>query len=91
MDESLANTGEIYHITSDKGMEALKKLATHTISPSLITKNLYFRRPLTTTIDKEKEKIAKEVVELEKKISELKLKLNLGDKTDYKSQKKREV
>ena len=41
--------------------------------------------------DKEKEKIAKEVVELEKKISELKLKLNLGDKTDYKSQKKREV
>ena len=29
--------------------------------------------------------------ELEKKISELKLKLNLGDKTDYKSQKKREV
>ena len=41
--------------------------------------------------DKEKEKIATEVVELEKKISELKLKLNLGDKTDYKSQKKREV
>jgi len=41
--------------------------------------------------DKEKEKIAIEVVELEKKISELKLKLNLGDKTDYKSQKKREV
>ena len=28
------------------------------------------------------------MVELEKKISELKLKLNLGDKTDYKSQKK---
>ena len=41
--------------------------------------------------NKEKEKIATEVVELEKKISELKLKLNLGDKTDYKSQKKREV
>ena len=40
--------------------------------------------------DKEKEKIATEVVELEKKISELKLKLNLGDKTNYKSQKKRE-
>ena len=38
--------------------------------------------------DKEEEKIATEVVELEKKISELKLKLNLGDKTDYKSQKK---
>ena len=41
--------------------------------------------------DKEKEKIATEVVELEKKISELKLKLNLGDKTDYKSQKKEDL
>ena len=41
--------------------------------------------------DKEKEKISTEVVELEKKISELKLKLNIGDKTEYKSQKKREV
>ena len=29
-------------------------------------------------------------IELEKKIAELKLKLNLGDKTDYKSQTKRE-
>ena len=29
-------------------------------------------------------------VELEKKIAEFKLKLNLGEKTDYKSQKKRE-
>ena len=39
----------------------------------------------------EKEKITKEVVKLEKKISELKLKLNIGEKTDYKSQKKREL
>jgi hypothetical protein len=39
--------------------------------------------------DKEKEKISIEVIKLEKKISELKLKLNLGDKTDYKNQKKR--
>ena len=38
----------------------------------------------------EKEQISIEVIELEKKIAELKLKLNLGDKTDYKSQKKRE-
>ena len=29
-------------------------------------------------------------LELEKKIAELKLKLNLGEKTDYKSQKKRQ-
>ena len=41
--------------------------------------------------DKEKEKISVEVVELEKKIAELKLKLNLGEKTDYKNQKKREL
>ncbi len=41
--------------------------------------------------DSEKEKITKEVVNLEKKISEFKLKLNIGEKTDYKSQKKREV
>ena len=41
--------------------------------------------------DSEKEKITKEVVKLEKKISEFKLKLNIGEKTDYKSQKKREV
>ncbi len=40
--------------------------------------------------DKEKEKISTEVIELEKKIAELKIKLNLGDKTDYKNQKKRE-
>ena len=40
--------------------------------------------------EKEKEKISSEVIELEKKIAELKLKLNLGEKTDYKSQKKRE-
>ena len=38
--------------------------------------------------DSEKEKITKEVVKLEKKISEFKLKLNIGEKTDYKSQKK---
>jgi len=38
----------------------------------------------------EKEQISIEVIELEKKIAELKLKLNLGDKTDYKSQTKRE-
>ena len=41
--------------------------------------------------EKEKEQISIEVIELEKKIAELKLKLNLGDKTDYKSQKKREL
>ena len=40
--------------------------------------------------EKEKEQISIEVIELEKKIAELKLKLNLGEKTDYKSQKKRE-
>ena len=68
MDESLANTGEIYHITSDKGMKALKKLATHTISPSLITKNLYVRRPLTTTIDKEKEKLKSRLASRQTKI-----------------------
>ena len=39
---------------------------------------------------KEREKISSEVIELEKKIAEFKLKLNLGEKTDYKSQKKRE-
>ena len=39
----------------------------------------------------EKEQISIEVIELEKKIAELKLKLNLGEKTDYKSQKKREL
>ena len=41
--------------------------------------------------EKEKEQISIEVIELEKKIAELKLKLNLGEKTDYKSQKKREL
>ena len=40
--------------------------------------------------ESEKEKISIEVVNLEKKIAELKLKLNLGEKTDYKSQKKRD-
>ena len=40
---------------------------------------------------KEREKISAEVIELEKKIAEFKLKLNLGEKTDYKSQKKREL
>ena len=41
--------------------------------------------------EKEKEQISIEVIELEKKIAELKLKLNLGEKTDYKNQKKREL
>ena len=41
--------------------------------------------------EKEKEQISIEVIELEKKIAELKHKLNLGEKTDYKSQKKREL
>ena len=41
--------------------------------------------------DKEKEKISTEVMLLEKKIAELKLKLNLGEKTDYKNQTKREL
>ena len=41
--------------------------------------------------EEEKEKISIEVVKLEKKISELKLKLNLGEKTNYKDQTKREV
>ena len=41
--------------------------------------------------EKEKEQISIEVIELEKKIAERKLKLNLGEKTDYKSQKKREL
>ena len=40
--------------------------------------------------EEEKEKISIEVVKLEKKISELKLKLNLGEKTNYKDQRKRE-
>ena len=40
--------------------------------------------------ESEKEKISIEVVNLEKKIAELKLKLNLVEKTDYKSQKKRD-
>ena len=39
--------------------------------------------------DKEKEKIADEVVNLEKKIADFKIKLNIGEKTDYKKQKKR--
>ena len=38
----------------------------------------------------EKEQISIEVIELEKKIAELKLKLNLGEKTNYKIQNKRE-
>ena len=41
--------------------------------------------------EKEKEQISIEVIELEKKIAELKLKLNLGGKTDYKCQKKRSL
>ncbi len=41
--------------------------------------------------DEEKEKISIEVFKLEKKISELKLKLNLGEKTNYKDQKKRGI
>jgi hypothetical protein len=41
--------------------------------------------------ESEKEKISIEVVNLEKKIAELKLKLKLGEKTDYKSQKKRDL
>ena len=41
--------------------------------------------------ESEKEKISIEVVNLEKKIAELKLKLNLGEKTDYKNQKKRDL
>ena len=41
--------------------------------------------------NKEREKISAEVIELEKKIAEFKLKLNLGEKTDYKSQKKRDL
>ena len=40
--------------------------------------------------ENEKEQISIEVVELEQKIGELKLKLNLGEKTDYKKQRKRE-
>ena len=36
-------------------------------------------------LQREKEKIADEVVNLEKKIADFKIKLNLGDKTDYKS------
>ena len=40
--------------------------------------------------DDEKEKIATEVIKLEKKISELKLKLDLGEKTDYSKAQKRE-
>ena len=40
--------------------------------------------------DDEKEKIATEVIKLEKKISELKLKLDLGEKTDYSKATKRE-
>ena len=40
--------------------------------------------------DDEKEKIASEVIKLEKKISKLKLKLDLGEKTDYSKATKRE-
>ena len=40
--------------------------------------------------DVEKEKIASQVKNLEKKISELKLKLDLGEKTDYSKIQKRE-
>ena len=35
--------------------------------------------------DKEKEKIADQVVNLEKKIADFKIKLNIGEKTNYKS------
>lgn len=38
---------------------------------------------------KEKEMISTEVIRLEKKVAELKLKLNLGEKTNYKNQTKR--
>ena len=40
--------------------------------------------------EEEKEKIASEIIRLEKKISELKLKLDLGEKTDYSKAPKRE-
>ena len=40
--------------------------------------------------DNEKEKIATEVIKLEKKISKLKLKLDLGEKTDYSKAQTRE-
>ena len=40
--------------------------------------------------EEEKEKIASEILRLEKKISELKLKLDLGEKTDYSKAPKRE-
>ena len=43
------------------------------------------------TIDeKEKEKVASQIIKLESKISKLKLKLDLGSKTDYSKAKKRE-
>ena len=43
------------------------------------------------TIDeKEKEKVASQIIKLETKISKLKLKLDLGSKTDYSKAKKRE-
>ena len=38
-----------HHITSTEGLKALKRLAAHTVSPSLITKSLYARRPVTST------------------------------------------
>jgi hypothetical protein len=40
--------------------------------------------------DSEKEKVASQIIKLEKKISTLKLKLDLGSKTDYTKAKKRE-
>ena len=40
--------------------------------------------------DLEKEKVASQIIKLEKKISTLKLKLDLGSKTDYSKAKKRE-
>ena len=45
----LDDTYKSHHITSAEGLKALKRLAAHTVSPSLITKSLYARRPVTST------------------------------------------